>query len=577
MNDLYYQKYLKYKQKYLELQKLQQKIQKGGWSIYIVKDLLETPGNYDFITLDDKENLKKYIENNNIKEIGKLKKTIEDKFTKTYDTAIKRQEITKKITDILSKQKEKRDTRKERADTMREKYGLKPPSPDSGSASASASPMTRRRELVIIEPLLVEDTTVPVASSAIPRPDILESSKPTKKSSLPHELERPKSISPAEKIIQEIGKEVETDLKGKDISTLENKYPFIRDIADFRHQYSYIFNKIMLIKIKENKEFDKIDKEYYIDLYQLLIEIDFILLKEDSDPDYLAKIQVLNTKIQAIQLTYQIERQKEIQREIQEQIKKQQYTLRQREDTVAEQEKLLNAIKVLAEKKHGMNILGTQSKETLKQINELLNIESDDSPVTPDELSGINVAETELQLERALSHNEEQVVVINRELETVNDVDAKAEILNQTERLELYKDIIKQNIIEQQKKYKKIDRKTPEVDAKYKRKLDRMNTALEIIEGQMIQLNKFARLLNRNDKEYADKIKKIQEECNLRNYDNFQYIYANEKIKNAITRVPVKDDIISGIDKIMEELATNKSQERIQQKLGRMLSEPNTL
>jgi len=576
MNDLYYQKYLKYKQKYLELQKLQQKIQKGGWSIYNVQDLLETPENYDFITRDDKEKLKKYIENKNSQKIYKLTETIRDKFRITYDTRSKREKITKEINDKLLKQKEKRDARKEKADTMREKYGLKPPSPDSGSASASASPMTRKREPVIIEPLLVEDITVPVVSSAIPRPDILESSKPTKKSSLPHELERPKSISPAQKIIQEIGKEVETDLKG-DISTLVNKYPFIRDIADIRHQYSYIFNKIMLIKIKENKEFEKIDKEYYIDLYQLLIEIDFILLKEESDPDYLAKIQVLNTKIQAIQLTYQIQRQEETKKKLVKQVEEQQFTLRKKEDTVAEQEKLLNAIKVLAEKKHGMNILGKQSKETLKQINELLNIESDDSPVTPDELGGINVAETELQLERALSHNEEQVVVINRELETVNDVDAKAEILNQTERLELYKDIIKQNIIEQQKKYKKIDRKTPEVDAKYKRKLDRMNTALEIIEGQMIQLNKFARLLNRNDKEYADKIKKIQEECNLRNYDNFQYIYANEKIKNAITRVPVKDDIISGIDKIMEELATNKSQERIQQKLGRMLSEPNTL
>jgi hypothetical protein len=62
MNDLYYQKYLKYKQKYIELQKLQQKIQSGGvWSIYIIEHLLKTPRNFDIFEGDEQKELEEYV------------------------------------------------------------------------------------------------------------------------------------------------------------------------------------------------------------------------------------------------------------------------------------------------------------------------------------------------------------------------------------------------------------------------------------------------------------------------------------------------------------------------------------
>ena len=187
----------------------------------------------------------------------------------------------------------------------------------------------------------------------------------------------------------------------------------------------------------------------------------------------------------------------------------------------------------------------------------------------------------EVQLETALSVNEEQTKEISKELGTVTDENAKKEIEKQMERLNLYDNIIKTNIGQQNAKYKAIVNKTPEVIGKYSRKLFRMEYALRIIQGQLKQLEKFTRLLNRSDKEYLDKIVKIQDECNLRNYDNFDHIYANEKIKKAITRVPVKDDIISGIDKIMEDLGKDKKDkkdkkdEQVQQQFGRMVSISN--
>jgi hypothetical protein len=403
---------------------------------------------------------------------------------------------------------------------------------------------------------------------------------------LPHEVSRESSVSNAQRIISEIGREVEKDLKKITTSSkldedIIKKYPFILDITDFKTQYSLVLNRMILNKIKENTEFDKIDKDYYIQFYELTIQMDLLSIfpEEDENTDKAKKL--LNSQIVSIQLAYQIQRQKETHQQLLEAIKEQKYTLRQKESTVLEQDKRINEIKELAKKKFGRDILGTESKNTLKKIIEMINGDSDVSPLTSDETSEDNMVNVEAQLETALVVNEEQTKEISKELGTVTDEHAKKEIEKQMERLNLYDNIIKTNIGQQKTKYKAIVNKTPEITGKHNRKLNRMEYALRIIQGQLKQLEKFTRLLNRSDKDYLEKIEKIQEECNLINYDNFDYIYANEKIKKAITRVPVKDDIISGIDKIMEDLGKDKKDkkdkkdEQVQQQFGRMLSISN--
>ena len=625
MSELYYQKYLKYKQKYLELQKLQklqilqQKIQSGGdWNIHNITDLLKTPRNFDIFEGDEQNKLTEYFKNKDSVNREKLHTKIIDRFREKYDTKQKRENIKKEIEDKLSKQKERRDEREKAREIMRSKYLENQPEPkleksqftDSGSASVHVSPLSARKQadeaespppasarkryippkpqksLTIVEPpvlpiQLPDDTDRPPAISVVPR-----SSQLPKQSSLPHELLRESSVSNAQRIINEIGRQAEEEIKKIRTNRLDtdirNKYPFINDITDLNTEYSYVLNKMILIKIKENTEFDKIDKDYYIELYELFSQLDLLTIhqlepniSEEKMNEDMERMRILNSQIQSIQLTYQIERQKETQRKLLKEIEDKKYTLRQKEGTVLEQDKLINEIRDLTQKKHGRDILGTESKHTLKKIIEIINGDSDESPLTPDETSEHNIANVESQLERALSVNEEQTKEISKELGTVTDEHAKKEIEKQMERLKLYDNIIKTNIEQQKTKFKAIVNKTSEIKGKHARKLNRMNDALKIIQGQLQQLEKFTRLLNKNDTEYLEKIERIQEECNLRNYDNFDYIYANEKIKKAITRVPVKDDIISGIDKIMEDLGKDKKDEQVQQQLGRMLSIPN--
>ena len=76
------------------------------------------------------------------------------------------------------------------------------------------------------------------------------------------------------------------------------KYPFINDITDFNIEYSYVLNKMILIKIKENTEFDKIDKDYYIELYELLSQLDLLTIHQSEED--MERMKILNSQIQSI-------------------------------------------------------------------------------------------------------------------------------------------------------------------------------------------------------------------------------------------------------------------------------------